>query len=136
MRGWRKRECMGSQVRFRSIVMRQVHRQQHVSWLGTIYSVSLAPVRILRSQHTTKSLSINISIDFLQYQLLLLHCNIEVLFLNYFLSGEQGILATLHDDNQEPYPRPRMQLCSCKSSKPPPGDGFYSRSVVDEGVIT
>lgn len=48
----------------------------------------------------------------------------------------QAVVATLHDDNQEPSPRPRSALCSCKSSKPPSGDGFYSRSVVDEGVIT
>lgn len=110
---------MGSQVRFRSIVMRQVHRQQHVSWLGTVYSVSLANGKNPTITAHHKSLSINISIDILQYQLLLLHCNIEVLFLSYFLSGEQGLLATLHDDNQEPYPRPRMQYAAARARSLP-----------------
>jgi hypothetical protein len=83
-----------------------------------------------------KSLSINISIDSLEYQLLLLHCHIEVSVSDLFLEERQGFVATSHDDNQEPYPRPRNALCSYKSSKPPSGDGFYSRSVIDEGVIT
>ena len=107
-----------------------------VSWLGIIYGVSLAPVEnpTIAAHHNSLSISISIDISNISYSLL--HCNIEVLSLNYFLSGDQGVVATLHDDNQEPYPRPRNALCSCKSSKPPSGDGFYSRSVVDEGVIT
>jgi hypothetical protein len=88
----------------------------HVSLLGIIYLVSLAPYDRITPQfsfyqHLYRTLS-NITCCCCTVIL-------RFLFLNYLLSGEQGVVATSHDDNQEPYPRPRMHYAAARARSLP-----------------